>query len=320
MLNRTLLFAGTLIATLFSLPAQEARAWPPSRQEPETRVQPAPWTDEEAEARWQKDAPAKVLEDSELRIVRTKYYIVLTNLGKGQTAESFGEIMDQCHEKIRAVYPFEERANARLLPIFYFVQRQQYIDFCVQAFKWSPEQAERSKGVASRDFYATYHEAPNDPVHIHEATHQIFANRLRLGGGGSWFQEGVAEYMSENPNDLNVVENAVKKQRHAPLRRFVEIESLLMSAKEDSVTGEDEGSMNYRQAAAIIEFAAESKWAGPKFLDFVHTVGAVERNNIDAIEAAIQKVYGVGIEGFEEKFVEYWSNRKRMKGKFERKK
>jgi hypothetical protein len=288
-------------------------------QEPATKVVPDPWTDEEAEARWQKDAPAKVIEDSELRIVRTDHYIVLTNLGKGQTAKSFGKIMDGFYEQIRSVYPFEEKAGERLLPIFYFIQSEQYYGFCVKAFGWTMEQARRSKGVASRDFYATYHEAPNDPTHLHEATHQIFGNRLDLSGGGSWFQEGVAEYMSENPNDLNVVENLVKKGRQVPLAKFMQIESLLMSASEKSVTGENEGSNNYRQAAAIIEFAAESEWAGAKFYDFLHAVGSVDRGDVPAIEAALQKVYGTGIDGFEEKFVEYWSNRKKMKGKFERK-
>ncbi len=289
-------------------------------QEPAPTSAPDPWTDEEAKARWEKDAPDKVQEDSELRVVRTEHYIVLTNLGKGQTAKTFGKIMDGFYEQIRSVYPFEDQGGERLLPIFYFIQSEQYFEFCVKAFDWTIEQARRSKGVASRDFYATYHEAPNDPTHLHEATHQIFRNRLHLGGGGSWFQEGVAEYMSENANDLNVVETLVKKGRHVPLRKFMQIESLLMSASEKSVTGESEGSNNYRQAAAIVEFAAESEWAGAKFLDFVHAIGAVDRGDVVAIDAALQKVYGTGIEGFEEKFVEYWSNRKKMKGKFERKK
>ena len=99
------------------------------------------------------------------------------------------------------------------------------------------DNAAKSKGHAWRDYYATYYDSPVDPVHIHEMTHQLFANRLHLNGGGSWFQEGVAEDICTSKNDRNVTASQVKKGRHVPLPEFVKIPSLLYSSQA-KVTGE----------------------------------------------------------------------------------
>ena len=67
------------------------------------------------------------------------------------------------------------------------------------------------------------------------------------------------------------------------------------------------------QAAALIEFVRHSKFGSAKFLEFVHAVGSVPRNDMAAIEAALQRVYGVDIAGFEEEFKKYWKKRKKRK-------
>jgi len=277
------------------------------------------WTDEEVDARWQADAPDGVLEKSNFIAYRTEHYLILTNLGKG-TTKGFAEKMDENYEKVRAVYPFEDVPGQRLLPIFYFVDRDQYLDYCVKKLGWNREQASRSGGVASGDWYATYHQSPVAPVHIHEGTHQIFRNRLFLSGGGSWFQEGVAEYMSSSANDLKPIENAIEKGRHVPLRDFMQIQSMLMSASTNDIKGGNEAASNYDQAAAVVEFVSESKWGAEKFDEYIHAVGSVPRGDVAAIEQAIKTVYGVDIDGFEERFVEYWSDRKKQKSKIKRKK
>ena len=48
-------------------------------------------------------------------------------------------------------------------------------------------------------------------------THQVFGNRLRLDGGGSWFQEGVAEYICTRESERTDAANLVKKGRHVKL-------------------------------------------------------------------------------------------------------
>jgi hypothetical protein len=192
--------------------------------------------------------------------------------------------------------------------VFLFRTEDEYNQFFSRIAGISMAEAERSKGHAAGDYYATYYDAPGDPVHVHEATHQIFSNRLGLGGGGSWFQEGVAEYMSSKPGDLSAVAGLVKKQKHVPLSEFIGIESLLMSSDEDAPMG-DQAEASYEQAALLIEFLRESKWAKDKFPAFLQRVGRIPDKNKAEIEAALQSIYGVNVAGLEERWVEYCKKR-----------
>jgi hypothetical protein len=260
------------------------------------------WTDEEARARWQRDAPeGKKLEE----IKRTQHYIVLTNASGGP---KFAEKMEECYAAIKKMYPFEELPTFRLMPVFLFQTPDEYYDFMVKVTGNKREQAQKSKGHAWRDYYATWYEAPGDPVHIHEATHQIFANRLRLRGGGSWFQEGVAEYISSTKNDRNNAARKVKTGKHVPLAKLVESPSLLFSAKDD-VSGESAASSQYDEAALLIEFLRESKFGKDGFEKFLHAVGRVRRNDVPAIESALQKVYATDLAGVEKAWTEYCKKR-----------
>ena len=263
------------------------------------------WTDEEVTTRWQKSVTDDLKEEME-DVMRTAHYIILTNSSGGK---QFAKKMEECYASIRKVYPFDEVAGRRLMPVFLFRTNDQYYAFLGKAIGWSVEQAKRSGGVAFGDFYTTWYEAPGDPVHIHEATHQIFRNRLELDGGGSWFQEGVAEYMSTKANERGMAARAVTKGKAVPMLQFVQVESLLMSAPAEEKSGEDTAGNQYEQAALVIEFARESKWGKAKFLDWVHAIGATPRSNVAAIQAAMQRAYGTDIAGFEAELVKYCAKR-----------
>lgn len=262
------------------------------------------WTEQEVEARWREFTPEK-LHEKLRKPLRTKHYIILTNSSGGKL---FGKKMEDCYKRIRAIYPFDEVVGRRLMPVFLFRDREEYFDFYCSIAKIPRAQAARSKGHAWRDYYATYYEAPNDPVHIHEATHQIFGNRLRLRGGGSWFQEGVAEYVERLYRGYNEMKSyakrAAKRASHVPFRKFVLIPSLIAAGR--TSRGESQAHNQYTQAASIIAFLRESKWGKKKFLDFVHAVGAVKRGDLAAIESAVQRVYGTDLAGLEERWLAYW--------------
>ena len=262
------------------------------------------WTDDEARERWERDAP-KATHAKYEGAIRTKHYIILTNSSGG---DLFAKKMEECYAAIQKTYPFEEKPDERLMPVFLFRTPDEYYDYYAAIASRPRKDAEKSKGHAWRDYYATYYESPNDPVHVHEATHQIFASRLKLGGGGSWFQEGVAEYMSSTENDRNIAARLVKKGRHVPLAEFVRTPSLLHSAKE-SVSGDDSASSQYDQAALLIEFLRESKPFKDKFQAFLHAVGKVRPNDVAAIEKAVESVYGVGLAGLEEQWIAYCEKR-----------
>ncbi|MEL6713008.1 MAG: hypothetical protein AAFP86_04500, partial [Planctomycetota bacterium] len=192
------------------------------------------WSDDEADARYRSDAPDDLLAAIEKRkrkstIVRTDHYIVFTDIGPG-TLKAFTKALEENYDEIRSVFPFDEIEGERLLPVFYFRDRDDYIDWYVKNLGAKRSSAERSGGVASGDVYSTYHQAPKATVHIHEQTHQLFRNRLRLGGGGSWYQEGVAEYMSSKPGDLGEIKRRAKAEDGlVPLQEFVMVPSLLQS-------------------------------------------------------------------------------------------
>jgi hypothetical protein len=272
----------------------------------------AEWTDDEVDQRWRADAPKKVQEDRKLQVVRTDHYLIMTVVGKG-TASEFGKKMEENYEFIRSIYPFDDVEGQRLLPIYYFQESGEYFDFLVGKIGWTREEAERSGGVASGDWYATYHQATTAPVHVHEATHQIFKNRLMLPGGGSWFQEGVAEYMSSSENDLNELKRLAKKDEHTPFRQFLVVPSLLMSNDGARVTGESNAGLAYSQAAAIIEYVRHSKETRERFLPWIHAVGRTARGDLPSIEVATIKTLGFDVDGLEARWKEYYVGRKKVR-------
>jgi len=265
------------------------------------------WTEAEAKARWEAEVPPKLVKELQ-QVVRTEHYIIFTNSGGRGAGEKFGEQMEKNYQAIQKTYPFKDAPGRRLMPVFLFTNSDDYYEYFAKQFKTDVEEARKSKGVAYGDWYATYFEAKNDPVHIHEGTHQIFRNRMRLSGGGSWFQEGVAEYMSTTKNDRNVAANAVKKGRNTPLVDFIKIRSLLFSPKDDKKGG-DEAAAHYDLAALLIEFLHDSKFGKDKFQDFVHAVGLAAQNSPAAIERAVKSVYGTDLAGLEKQWVEYCKTR-----------
>jgi len=270
-------------------------------------VRDSKWSDAEVKARWAKDAPDKLAsKPADLKIIRTSHYVVMTDSSGGK---SFSEQMEKNYEAIKKVYPFDDVAGRLLMPVFLFKTADEYYEFYAKQFNSTEEEARKSKGVAYGDWYATWYESPGDLVHIHEGTHQIFHNRLRLPGGGSWFQEGVAEYMSSTKNYRNVAANTVKKGKHTALVDFIKIKSLLWSAAEDKKGG-DEAASHYDLAALLIEFLHDSKFGKDKFQEFVQAVGLAAPNSPAAIERAVKSVYLTDLAGLDKQWVEYCKTRK----------
>ena len=87
------------------------------------------------------------------------------------------------------------------------------------------------------------------------------------------------------------------------------IESLLMSAGDDDKSGRSEAGDHYKQAALVIEFLRESKFAKDKFPQWMTAVGNVADNDIEAIGAVTKAIYGVDLAGLEKEFVAYCGKR-----------
>ena len=272
------------------------------------------WTEDESGSRWEQSMPDSVEGNGNNQVIRSKYYIIFTNVGKS-TVRSFAKKADENYEKVRSVFPFEDLPGQQLLPIFYFVNKSEYIDWCVKNLSWSAKQAERSAGVASGDAYSTYHKSINAPTHIHEQTHQIFRNRLHLSGGGSWFQEGVAEYICSQQSEFNEIKQRAKDGKTQPFEEHFTVPSLLMSSSSGSrKEGGSVAGGAYTQAGSVIEFVKHSKFGKDKFLDWVHAMGKVGRGDLPAIKRGLSDVFSVTLEEFEAEYIKYWSKRKKVKG------
>lgn len=272
-------------------------------------VRDAEWSKEEVEARWKRDFQPDI-HDQRITAFRTEHYIVI---GTGSGAKAFGRAMEEYYDAIQEQFPFPDVEGQRLLPIFLFRTKKQYVDFYVHMTGGlvTPEEAARSAGHAYRDYYATTYSSPKDPTHIHEATHQIFSARLGLNGGGSWFQEGVAVYMEgevDNVTDKDI-ENfgraAYRRDEFKPFRDFMEIPSLLQS-KTDGTASDD-----YTQAGTMVDFVLKSKATKGKAWEWIQAMGNLRRNDLDAIERELQRLFDVDIEGFQELYKAYWKRPKR---------
>ncbi|HKB16194.1 MAG TPA: hypothetical protein VKF62_09010, partial [Planctomycetota bacterium] len=255
------------------------------------------WGEEEVKERWKRDAPNEEVRSKLEKPIRTKHYLILTNSSGGAL---FAKKMEEFHERVRKIFPFEDKKGQRLLPVFVFRTPEQYYDYYVHVAGVGRESAAKSKGHSWKDYYATWYESPNDPTHPHEATHQIFRNRLRLGGGGSWFQEGVAEYVSNLPNETKAfAKRAAKDGKFVPFRTFVKIPSLIQNPHAPAAE-------SYLQAGSVIQFLREGKFQPEKFPRFIEEVGRLPRGDAGQIEAAVRSIYGVDLEGLEKAWAEYW--------------
>ena len=234
-----------------------------------------------------------------VKIKRTKHYVIMFVSGGG----AFARKMEDSNKRIKAAFQFEEIPGRRRMPVFVFKTPKQYYSFYCKIAGVTMREAMDSKGHAWRDYYATYFESSRDPVHLHEATHQIFKNRLFLDGGGSWFQEGVADFMSEKHGRLkSAARMMIKKGDYRPFKQFMLVPRLITSRRGGNVRGEDWSNFAYTQAATMILFLNKSKFGRGRFQAFVHAMGRVVRRDLKGMERVFQEIYGIDIAGFEKRW------------------
>ena len=150
-----------------------------------------------------------------------------------------------------------------------------------------------TKGHAYLDYYATYYDSPNDPVHIHEATHQIFLNRLFLPGGGSWFQEGLAEYMCTSRSARRSSARPGAKKGRGP--------RILRMARKDQIDARD-----YLPCASVIDFLLNDKRFSPKFPVFLRRMGVLVDPTPKRVETLLTDIYGMNVDSLEQGWIRYW--------------
>ncbi len=262
------------------------------------------WSEEEIEVRLKSVFPEELWD--KVDVIESKHYLIFTDSGSGK---KFGKILDnEVYDGFRDLFPFDKPANMRRMPIYLFNTRDRYIDFLMRHLDMSRERASSTGGIQYRDYYATSYSSPRAPVHFHECAHQIMKNILRLGGGGSWFQEGIAEYYEDKVRKFNRRAEArmqIRTEQSATWRQLLAAKSMLFSAGENTKGAGGAGG-NYGQAASIILFLKEGPYR-KSFDEFLHAMGKVPRSDMGEIERVFQEVYGKGIDELEAEWVEYFA-------------
>ena len=252
------------------------------------------WTPEEIQRRWQADVTDPKVRAQLRPVVRTDHYLVMTN---ASTGKAFAKRMEEGYRKVQRAYSFPEAEDRRLLPVFLFRLPVEYHAFHVHVTRGTMQEAKATTRLALRDFYATSCAAASDPAQLHEVTHQLCAARLRLSGGGPWFQEGVAEYVSTKPGKRKAwTKNAVKRGTYQPFRTFFATPSLLAGPDAKDAT---------LQAASIIGFLRDGRLKRAAFPEFVRRVGLAPENNVEALDHILGELYGLDVDGLEERWKAY---------------
>ncbi|MFO0980162.1 MAG: hypothetical protein U1E76_00170 [Planctomycetota bacterium] len=239
-------------------------------------------------------------EQSHVEVFRTRHYIIFTDSSAGKL---FGSQLEDIYARFAKVYPFADHKTDRLLPVYLFKLRDGYIDFYARYASTSRDAAARSGGHSWKDYYATSYTDPHATVHAHEGAHQIVKMRLRLGGGGSWFQEGIAEYfehLDRSSNLKNAVKSLIRRGKQLPLRRLMEVPSLLQDAPVDQKSG-DQATDYYSQAATVIWFFHKGPHQA-RFMDIIRRIGRLRENDVDAIGAVLKELTGLTIEQLDEQW------------------
>lgn len=252
------------------------------------------WSDGDTRRRWDQDVPERVRKDPQKPAVRTAHYVVLTNSSNG---ELFAKKMEEHCARILEALALHEREGRRLLPLFLFKSKEDYGRFCEAV---QVDAGAFPKGDAAKDYYATWAESPNDPVHLREATRQLLRNRCGLAGGGAWFQEGLAEYLATKREERNATALRVVKGKATRLRALIETPALLVGG---------DSRPNRLLAALLIEFVKESPATKEKFPEFLAKVGAAPRLAVPAIERALRASLGLSIDELDRAFSEWCAQR-----------
>lgn len=262
------------------------------------------WSREEVEARIVEVFTEK--EKKKVKVFRSRHYIIFSDSSAGK---KFAKILDdQVFKGFQKTFPFKEKKNPRLMPIYLFKTKEAYWEFYARAFKAPLSAAKKSAGVSYKDFYTTYYASPRDPIHFHEGAHQIMKNVLELYGGGSWYQEGIAEHYEDKVRKFNRfanTRNAIRVGEALSLRDLMTRRSMLYS-KGDNLKGYGGASGRYGQAASLILFLKD----GPLkkgFEDFFFKMGNVKAGDAEKIEKVIQEVYGMTIEELDAEWKKYYS-------------
>jgi hypothetical protein len=217
-------------------------------------------------------------------VLRTPHFILISDTKPTKGAAA---VLEGTYEAVRKMVPFEEPAQRALIPGLLFETDAGYASFCDRT-SGEPVPARRSSGHSRLECFAVSAEGDVERRLRHEAGHQIFRMRVRRFGGGSWLQEGLAEYLATTPERRRTFRREAASDELRPFEELVRTESLLTDANSDAAAGNA-----YLQAACMIEFLRDGAFHPDRFPTLIDEVGRIQGGHPDQVVEAIRRIYGV---------------------------
>ncbi|GEM_PF-2903467 len=169
------------------------------------------------------------------------------------------------------------------------------------------EQAEAMDGHAWDRFYSTWYAGPRDPIHIHEATHQVMAAVYGLDGGGPWLQEGIAQWVESRFSRLDprrLARNLLRRSRAPDFDEMLRAKSFLHRNRRGLVGSKD----LYELASSLLAFLREKR--PEAFPDFLLETGILPDTRKKLCEEAIEHSLGWDMDELEARWKAWALDRK----------
>jgi len=231
--------------------------------------------------------------------VKTRHFVVWTDsraaLGK------FLRILDSHVDLVRKKLDLPAVKNP--IPVYIFRNPEGYTRFCVRYAGMTRTEAEYSAGHGCGRYFTTYYTHPNSPVIVHELTHTL-VHRIYGPHGGSWFQEGFAEYVESAFRKRNPVKEFavhLRNERHKPLEAFITEKTLAFARSQKDSSNV---TRMYQQAAAFFSFLKDGPHAN-KFAELVKRLTPAY-SDPGSRRKILEKLYGMSLKALEKEWIA-WS-------------
>lgn len=253
--------------------------------------------------------PLPARAQSELRLFKTKYYLLHTDLDDNAVAEAVQRITLMAEEYNRRTKQFGGQVRRRL-PFFLFKSAKDYYAQGGMPGSVGVFTGDRLMAVAGpKSGAATWH------VVQHEGFHQ-FIDAAVGRDVPPWVNEGLAEYfgLAVFTGDgfvpgiipqkrLEMVRVGIRQERFKSIRNMMQTDQEIWNAH--VVSRDPQAGANYIQGWAMVHFLAhgdDGKYQ-KAFSRFIRDVGRGTR-----WEAAWRKNFGRGVAAFEDRWRDYWLN------------
>jgi len=234
--------------------------------------------------------PRAGVHPSTVKTIESSHYVVLTN--SPRVTKAYNNVLEAVYAFVKKEYKF--KAVKGFLFVFVFDRQVEYVKYIVNKFKFKPEAARKTGGLAHGGLYYTFYNQDAKRTLVHEAAHQIVFTRMGLFNGGNWLQEGLAVYIEKKYLGRDPSAGMKKRiidDKYYYFYDFVGIKNLLFDPK-------GYGRLNYEQAGSMVDFMLNGRYRR-RFHKYLEAVKKNQAPEKAVCIAAIEKGFGVKLFRFE---------------------